>query len=62
MVTRREVLQATAAGAVVGGVLPKVYAATGGPATVDPDCRRGLRHIGPLLPTPPQALKRWMGA
>lgn len=61
MVTRREMLQSVAAGAVVGGLLPKVYAGEA-PATLDLDCRQGLRHVGPLLPTPPEALKRWMGA
>ncbi|HEV2268710.1 MAG TPA: alpha-L-fucosidase [Steroidobacteraceae bacterium] len=61
MVTRREMLQGVAAGAVAGGLLPKVYGRETA-ATLDPGCRRGLEHVGPLLPTPPEALKRWMGA
>jgi alpha-L-fucosidase len=61
MVTRREMLQAVAAGAVAGGVLPRAYAQQGS-APLDPGCSRGLQRIGPLLPTPPEALKRWMGA
>lgn len=61
MATRRDMIQAVAAGAVVGGLLPKAYA-LGTAATVDPDCQRGEPHVGPLLPTPPEALKRWMGA
>jgi alpha-L-fucosidase len=60
MVTRREILQGVAAGAVAGAV-PKVYALSAPGAEVL-DCRRDLQEIGPLLPTPPQALKRWMGA
>jgi alpha-L-fucosidase len=54
-------LQTVAAGALAGGLLPTVYAGDG-PVALDFSCRRGLPDIGPLLPSPPQALKRWMGA
>lgn len=61
MVTRRDMLEGLAAGAVASAMLPKAYAiSASGPADIG--CRRGLQRIGPLLPTPPQALKRWMGA
>lgn len=61
MVTRREMLQSVAAGAVAGAMGPRAYALSA-PGAGDLGCRRGLQRIGPLLPTPPQALKRWMGA
>ena len=61
MVTRREMLQAVAASAVAAELLPKAYARA--PAgSLELGCRRGLQHVGPLLPTPSAALKRWMGA
>ena len=61
MVTRRELLQGVAAGTVVGGLLPRVYAGETR-AALDAGCPQGLPRVGPLLPSPPEALKRWMGA
>lgn len=61
MATRREMLQGVAAGAVVSGLLPRAYARET-PGSPGADCRRELPRVGPLLPTPPEALKRWMGA
>ena len=61
MVTRREMLQAVAVGAVAGGLLPRAYARDGA-GGLELECRRGLQRVGPLLPTPPEALRRWMGA
>jgi alpha-L-fucosidase len=55
-------VQAVAAGAVTAGLLPKQAYAVTLPGNGELDCRLGLRRVGPLLPTPPQALKRWMGA
>ena len=61
MVTRREMLQSVAAGAAAGAMVPRVYALSLSGAG-ERDCQRGLPQVGPLLPTPPKALKRWMGA
>lgn len=61
MVTRRTILQGVAAGAVAGRLFPMAYA-TDGSAGLDDSCRRDLPHVGPLLPSPPRALKRWMNA
>jgi alpha-L-fucosidase len=61
MVTRRKVLQAAAAGAAAGNLLPRAQGSSA-PALADFSCLRGMNHVGPLLPTPPAALRRWMGA
>src|ERR1700677_3627505 len=60
MATRRKILQA-AAGAVAGNLLPRAEASSA-PALPDLRCLRGINHAGPLLPSPPAALKRWRGA
>jgi alpha-L-fucosidase len=60
MATRRKILQA-AAGAVAGNLLPRAEASSA-PALPDLRCLRGTKHAGPLLPSPPAALKRWRGA
>ena len=61
MVTRRSVIQVLGATAMSGGLIPGARAVVS-PQVRDAGCRSDMRQIGPLLPTPPAALKRWMGA
>jgi hypothetical protein len=51
MVTRGEMVRGVAAGAVIGGLLPKALAVQASGA-LDLKCRSGLPQVGPLIPTP----------
>lgn len=61
MVTRRDVIQAVAAGAVVGKLIPEANA-RGIPIGIGEACRAEIAREGPLLETPSTAMQRWRGA